>query len=749
MIIMDLQVKPTIKNVVQLKTYVKGLPNKSPYKSLVQYEQQLLDTGKSIRALARICNSDNHQLVNKIENLTNENWFRVSNLTDIADIPNNYFDIVLWSGCDIESELRQIIKIYPKLKASGRVYFDNLLYSFGALLKQCLDGKDIQTLFGQKLSKVLEESLAFAQLVQAILASIFTAINKDYSVQLLEYGGKRYIVFIKGHIKFTPSASLSAAIAKVDQDVAKKFPPEAPLQLSTKRVEKIRNKIFDLVAKMIKDSVPVKKSTICKQLISEKLVVDCKTKAFQKFLKDDHLTSIQDALEVVDDQIDSLIATQNIKTVQGIIDNLGPIADPDVADEEHWDKYIRRVATEKFEKPLMVSIFYDGEWSKPLPVINGKVNLEPDNPESIPIPLPAEEFVKYLSEESETETETETESESELESEEEFYPEIEAPEEKLPAILLPGLSNVGGFSCFMDSVLFTILLPETGYFADNMLNKQLTKQNARVCTFFKDKTEGLEYLEAFQYELVKLANIMRGNQEPELTCYPILQQMSKCNQLTKTLMSKGQQDDSEFLRALMQIFHLEPTKIVVSRAVSNDKQNWIKTSTKKEKQAILEIHLPKDTKEMPELISWFQKIEINDYKNVSKTEWHKGPGLSEKRYRYAREKYTIRSSDALIFHVARRQVMWLNNKAKYVKNTQPIQFEEYIEEKPNKHFGLQTVTIHHGGAYGGHYTAYFKYGTQWFYYDDTAVQRVRIADWDEVVNVGSVSGSLFMYYPIQ
>ena len=306
----------------------------------------------------------------------------------------------------------------------------------------------------------------------------------------------------------------------------------------------------------------------------------------------------------------------------------------------------------------------------------------------------------------------------------------------------------------MDSVLFSILLPNSGYFQKNILDKNLTLYNAKICDYFDDKEEGLHYLEGFQEELQKLANIMRGNKDPELTCYPIVQQMRLCNALTETLMSGDQQDDSEFLRSLMEMFNLTPTKITINRAVSNNKKDWIQTSQRSEKQAILEVTIPEKNTETPELLSWYQRIQISNNKNLPLSSWHMGPSLEnpdiEQPYKYSREKITIDSSDALIFHIARRQIKgWSANNPIYIKNTKPIIFTEYIKEKPNKHYALQTVTIHSGNAYGGHYTAYFKYKSQWFYYDDTSDTRVRSSTWKEVKNIGSQNGSLYIYYPVE
>ncbi len=638
-------------------------------KLLAKYEQDMVKSESHVRALAIICDSDKRPLINKIEGLTDNEWLVVSNITTL-DIPADYFDIVLWSDCDIESELRRAVEIYPKLKPGARVYFNNLLTSFGELLRKCLSQKDIKDFVGGRLNTVAEQSTVFARVVRTILAAIFDDTEAPYVVQIVQYGKDRYIVLRKN--KFSP-ISLSPELEQIDEEIRKKFPPQV-VELSIDQIEKIRNRIFELVVDRLN------KDEICEQLVAEKLLLDCK-------VMEVHYSNVMDSIKEIDKEIENLLEFPPID-VEEIVDSLKEIVNLDVTDKDHWEAYI----------------IYRADILK----------------------------------------------EAGAEKVEKEYPAIHEPKEPLPAVLLPGLANIGGFSCFMDSVLFTILLPRGGYFERGLLSQKLSVENVKACSYFEKKEQaGLAYLTNFQQELRKLAAILRGYQEPELTCRPIVEQMRRCDPLTKALMSEEQQDDSEFLRALMQMFQLTPTVVTVTRTVSNDKKEWIETSSHVEKQAILEVHVPDYVREPPELASWYQRVQINNYQNLPITEWHKDS--MGRPYQYSREKHTIESSDALIFHVARRQVKgWRNGAPVYVKNTNPVSFKEYIRYDPNKHLSLQTLTIHHGSAYGGHYTAFFKHGPQWFHYDDTAEvpTRVRPSTWEEVTREGARNGSLFIYVPI-
>lgn len=310
---------------------------------------------------------------------------------------------------------------------------------------------------------------------------------------------------------------------------------------------------------------------------------------------------------------------------------------------------------------------------------------------------------------------------------------------QIPPILLPGLKNMGATSCFMDSVLFAILFPRQGYFKE-LLEKDITLDDVKTCSnYIGDLEAGVEYLYRFQRELSELADNMRNGISPNLTCKPIIKMMKKCGSITKELMSGDEQDDSEFLIALMQMYNLEPTTVVINKELSNDKINWVTITNDYEKQSVLEINLAEKMDASAELVSWYQRVVISDYQEVPESD---RPRDSDgNTYRYMREKTTINDSKALIFHVSRRQI----KDGEYIKNTTEIDFTQYIEKTPKEYYALQAVTVHHGDATGGHYTAFFKYGGDWFHYDDLKDERVKITSWQKVQKKARSNGSLFIY----
>ena len=154
---MELTINPIMKNIEQIKVYTETLPEKSPFRQLSKYEERL-KAGSLQRALMYVCDTDQSRVINDLEGLVDVNWFKVSNLTDTKDIPSNYFDIIFWSGCDLETELRNVIKVYPKLKESGRIYFNTTLTDLNNIFAQTttdLQQEDLTTLIQRALEKIL------------------------------------------------------------------------------------------------------------------------------------------------------------------------------------------------------------------------------------------------------------------------------------------------------------------------------------------------------------------------------------------------------------------------------------------------------------------------------------------------------------------------------------------------------------------------------------------------------------------
>ena len=290
-------------------------------------------------------------------------------------------------------------------------------------------------------------------------------------------------------------------------------------------------------------------------------------------------------------------------------------------------------------------------------------------------------------------------------------------------IVMTGLKNVGGFSCFMDSVLIALLFDETGY-----LFKALQKQTglSKDCQVLRD-------------ELLRLNKAMRS--EKQYTCNPIIDKLKKCNSRTKELLTGEQQDDAEFMQILFDIFSLEPTTVVVKKAVGDDKV-WVDYNPQTVRETLLEVRVPDSQQDLLQL---YQNVYIDDYRKIPLIERPKGP--DGKHYHLLRSSNTIVDSDLLTFHIARVEKEIVGGKIKYTKNNKPVSFTQFVSGD-DKNYELSAVTIHTGNARGGHYTAFFKYNGVWFYYDDLK-KNVNQTTWSIVKEIGKTGGSLFIYTPLK
>jgi ubiquitin C-terminal hydrolase len=273
-------------------------------------------------------------------------------------------------------------------------------------------------------------------------------------------------------------------------------------------------------------------------------------------------------------------------------------------------------------------------------------------------------------------------------------------------VMLKGMKNVGGFSCFMDSILFPLLIID-GYFKDKLLKPQ------------KDCPQITKALETIQKNIIE---------SKEASCVPLISAMKNCDKI-KNLVTGAQQDDSEFLIKLMDLYDLTPTLINTRRYLSNNKRKWTELTNTDIKQSVLEI-MP-DTEE---LLKTYQKISLEEFdeNNLAKDD-------DGDLYKYTYSADRILSSEALVLHTQRK----LFNR----KNRTPVKISKVLkDELRDIYYGLTIVTIHHGGSSGGHYTSFFRWGDDWYHYDDLR-SVIKIVDWETVEKKARTDSSLFIYYP--
>jgi ubiquitin C-terminal hydrolase len=273
-------------------------------------------------------------------------------------------------------------------------------------------------------------------------------------------------------------------------------------------------------------------------------------------------------------------------------------------------------------------------------------------------------------------------------------------------VMLKGMTNVGGFSCFMDAVLFPLLIID-GYFKDNLLKEQ------------KDCPEITKAFKAIQSSILK---------KEESSCIPLITAMKKCEKI-KNLVTGAQQDDSEFLIYLMDLYDLTPTLVNNRRYLSNNKRKWIENNNSDNKESILGI-IPNNE----ELLKTYQAANLESFEEENMPKDDDGNS-----YRYSYSADRILGSEALVMHTRR--------KLFGMKNRTPVKISRVLkDELRDIYYRLAVVTIHHGKAFGGHYTSFFRWGDDWYHYDDLR-KTIKTVNWETVENKAETDSSLFVYYP--
>lgn len=256
--------------------------------------------------------------------------------------------------------------------------------------------------------------------------------------------------------------------------------------------------------------------------------------------------------------------------------------------------------------------------------------------------------------------------------------------------IMSGPRNVGGVSCFMDSVLYPLLITDNKLVSE-MLTKNITGNT--ICN-----NENPDYVKDLQSQL---RNMKQTAADGTLqSCSMFIRDFKKCNANTEELMNGEQQDDSEFLQILFQLFDIEPT---IVRNKNGDRENLV----------TLEIPINESINESP--VAVFQK------------------------------NYDIMKSDGLIFHINRTDYHVVNGNVRFTKNNEPIKIDKCIGNKKTNYY-LKIITCHNGSAVGGHYTAFFnKLGT-WYRYDDLDSPTVRKVEWRNIQNIAETQSSMLFYF---
>ncbi len=664
------------------KTYFENLPSDSIFQKLKDYNNTVKP--KSFTILYRY-----------ITNEPKSQGFKTSILNnDIAQAPDNYFDIIYYTQ-DI-GHLSEVFKEVPiafkKLKIGGLLYFHGLLEKFYDIIKDCnILVSDVETIYQNSLTPEFIKTDKYILKTVELLSFILNPLTNN---QLI--------------VKLVPkTSSHKPALILVKSEPQEEIKPSQELKTLFENIDKQVN----TSEKIDKDQFSLSRDIFLS--ITSGLGIP------QEGPKD-LIEKVVNSVEYIKGELPEIVKLNESKTPENIFIIVKELLDKNIAYEKDWKSFLM---------PLIIE--YQTALKTTSDIVDDKGDNESEEEES------EEEDV----DEDDEDNEDEEEESEESEEEEETFQDIEIEESNIPWPG-PGFTNLGGFSCFMDSILYGMFVVKDNYFDEQILNMKLTVANTKECKYIEDTKERLEYMKNFQTELNSLANIIRSNKSKPLTCLPIVQIMKKCGQVQSNLMTGMQQDDSEFLRALLLMFiapNSYPTSVDVTTQLGNDGKTWEEKSVKHTKEPILEVYFDNESLTKPvDVLDIYQSKIITNYSSDPVGEW---PIKDGKKYSYRSVKNTIIDSKCLIFHIVRKLI----DK----KLTNPILFYPSITT-PDGDMNLGIVTIHHGGAHGGHYTSYFKYnstiGDIWFHYDDTQENPIKLATLDEVLSVGSTKCSLLVYY---
>lgn len=269
---------------------------------------------------------------------------------------------------------------------------------------------------------------------------------------------------------------------------------------------------------------------------------------------------------------------------------------------------------------------------------------------------------------------------------------------QLPSVIpFKGLMNVGS-SCYMDSVLFSLL------YTDNpVIQKQILE---------KPVSGGVL---ALQQELIEIKRSIQGSGEVE-TCRN-LRALLKDIPGGAIFSRPREQDAGEFLQFLANIFQLQGATVQRNVYGTNDTGEnpplTITSSFTDNKASLVDFVDSFVLNEVPPgyMLSNFLIKRSDAYPDDPL----RGDGQTFKR-KITREE-VISVPDFYAFYVQR---------ADPVTNlvlTKPVVPDEEIQFK-NKALRLYSVVIHVGDIDSGHYLVYFKYNDRWWVYNDVS-HRVR------------------------
>lgn len=306
-----------------------------------------------------------------------------------------------------------------------------------------------------------------------------------------------------------------------------------------------------------------------------------------------------------------------------------------------------------------------------------------------------------------------------------------------------GLSNIGA-SCYLDSALFALFAVPSKFITKKILKVNLEKiQKTRiVCAENNSKSLDLKNRKKVQIELNRIVDSIRGDNNIKY-CTDLRQVLKKCK-TSERYDLPGVGDAGDFLQYILDMF---PTNVATKQFINyatyditNDiPTNLIETTNRLDTESsviqfISSIYLSNLEQNKNHDIRNFLEL-VEDSGELEVENWYNANGNTFPRII---TKLRIINTPYLIFRFER-----LHTFTQEFVNTKIIP-SQTVTLRDLSRFVLCAIVVYKSV----HYTTYFRCRSDWYYYDDTKSNIIRIGEFEKMLtwNPSPITNGTLYYY---
>jgi hypothetical protein len=312
------------------------------------------------------------------------------------------------------------------------------------------------------------------------------------------------------------------------------------------------------------------------------------------------------------------------------------------------------------------------------------------------------------------------------------------------SLQLRGMTNYGGFSCYMDSALFALFAIPNKFITQHILEKDVSTIQ-KMCN-----------LKEIQKSLQALTKKIRGGQGSSFTCQPLLTSIQKyCRRdipENYRFYQPEQRDPLDVIDFLFQLFDVVPKTSITrqttyktyqtpAQSTQHDQQHKQYKSRSVTKNNNCIWHVPPTSLVTPSLSQNLTQITEED---DLATPFQEEGNLF--RYRHVKTTFKVPSYFIMsLDRIERAQVVHRFIETEVTPSAQ-IQSCQLFAIIVQTGFVGGTRT---GGYIGnGHYKCYFKNNGQWYLYDDIVRSNIkRIGTYEQLIRIEEVlTRSMLLFY---